>query len=80
MIAGKIGRTPEAVTSPRVRRKIPAFSGWPGGGPAWTTGELALLGTAADEVVAHRIGRTAGAVRQKRQALSIEVFRDRRRE
>jgi hypothetical protein len=31
-IAKKLGRTRSAVTSKRVQRKIPAFSGWPGGG------------------------------------------------
>ncbi|QJX00042.1 hypothetical protein [Frigoriglobus tundricola] len=35
-IAKKIGRTRGAVTSKRVQRKIPAFSGWPGSAPAWT--------------------------------------------
>ena len=58
--------------------QVTAFSGWPGGGPAWTAEELALLGTAADEVIAERIGRTVGAVMQKRQALRIKVRRDRR--
>jgi uncharacterized protein (TIGR02996 family) len=79
VIAERIGRSPGAVTSRRVKRKIPAFSGWPGGGPGWTAGDLALLGTADDEVIAHRIGRTVGAVMQKRQALKIRAFRDRRR-
>jgi hypothetical protein len=33
-IAKRIGRTASAVTTKRVRRKIPAFSGWAtGGGP-----------------------------------------------
>jgi hypothetical protein len=40
--------------------------------------ELDLLGTADDEVIAKRIGRTVGAVMQKRQALGIKVLRDRR--
>jgi hypothetical protein len=65
------------VTSRRVRKRIPAFSGWPGGRPGWTAEELALLGTADDEVIAKRIGRTAGAVRQKRRA-GIASPRDRR--
>ena len=78
VIAKKIGRTVSAVTTRRVNRKVPAFSGWPGGGPGWTAEELALLGTADDEVIAGRIGRTVGAVMQKRQALRVAVFRDRR--
>jgi hypothetical protein len=78
VIAERIGRTKSAVTTRRVKKKIPAFSGWTCGGPGWTAAEVALLGTAADEVIAGRIGRTAGAVEQKRRALEIEVFRDRR--
>jgi hypothetical protein len=46
--------------------KIPAFSGWSGGGRAWTAEEIALLGTDTDEAVAKRIGRTPGAVAQRR--------------
>jgi hypothetical protein len=79
VITKKIGRTPGAVASRRVKRQIPAFSGCPGGGPGWTAEELALLGTADDEVIAAKIGPTVGAVMQKRQALRIAVFRDRRR-
>jgi hypothetical protein len=66
VIARKISRSESAVTSRRVRRKIPAFSGWPGGGPGWTAGEVARLGTDFDEVIAARIRRTVGAVMQKR--------------
>jgi hypothetical protein len=79
VIARRIGRSESAVTSRRVKKKILAFSGWPGGGPGWTAGELALFGTDHDEVIAARIGRTAGAVRQKRQALRVKRFRERRR-
>lgn len=79
-VAKRIGRTVGAVTSRRVKRKVPAFSGWPcGGGPPWTAEELTLLGTADDEVIAKKIGRTVGAVMQKRQVLKIPIFRDRRR-
>ena len=78
MIATTIGRGESVVTSRRKGKKIPAFSRWPGGGPGWTAEELALLGTADDEVIAAKIERTVGAVMQKRQALRIEVFRDRR--
>ena len=78
-IAKKLGRTPSAVTTQRVTRKIPAFSGWPGGGPAWTPEEVALLGTDTDEAVAKTIGRTPSAVAQRRAALKIPTFRDRRR-
>ena len=54
-------------------------SRWPGGGPGWIAEELALLGAADDEVIAARIGRTFGAVTQKRQAMKIKAFQDRRR-
>jgi hypothetical protein len=77
-IARKIGHSESAVTSRRVKRKIPAFSGWTCGGPSWSAEELAFLGTADDEVIAHRIGRTAVAVEQKRREPRIKVFRDRR--
>jgi hypothetical protein len=79
VIAQRIGRSLEAVPTRRVKRKIPAFSGWPGGGPGWAAEELALLGTANYEVIAAKIGRTVDAVMQKRLALRIAVFRDRRR-
>jgi hypothetical protein len=48
-------------------------------GPPWTAEHLRLLGTAPDDVVAARVGRTAGAVRQKRCALGIPNPHDRRR-
>ena len=67
-----------AVRSQRVRRKILAFSGWPGGGPDWTADELALLGTGTDRAVAEKIGRTWTAVAQKRAALKVPRFRTRR--
>jgi hypothetical protein len=38
-----------------------------------------MLGTTDDEEIAERIERTVGAVSQKRQALEVQVFRDRRR-
>ena len=79
VIARRIGRTTAVVTTQRVKRKIPAFSGWPGGGPGWTAEELALLGTDTDEAVAEKIGRSASAVAQKRAALKVPTFRDRRR-
>jgi hypothetical protein len=46
---------------------------WAVGG--WTDEQRALLGTDDDEVIAARVGRTKGAVRAKRAALGIEVFR-----
>jgi hypothetical protein len=76
VIAEKIGRSEPAVTSRRVQRKIPAFSGWPGGGPGWTAEELALLGTADDEVIAQKVGPTVGAVRPRQRAERVAVFRD----
>jgi len=50
-----------------------------GGGRPWTAKELALLGTADDEVIAARIDRTPEAVRAKRRRLGIPRRRDRRR-
>jgi hypothetical protein len=43
----------------------------PGSGPLWAPEEIALLGTMPDEQVAGRMGRTVGAVRQKREELRI---------
>jgi hypothetical protein len=40
-------------------------------GPRWTPEDIALLGILPDEEVAARTGRTTGAVRQKREELSI---------
>jgi hypothetical protein len=40
-------------------------------GPRWTPAGIALLGTAPDEEVARRTGRTVGAVRQKREELGV---------
>ena len=40
-------------------------------GPLWTAGDMALPGEVADEEVARRTGRTAGAVRQKREELGL---------
>jgi hypothetical protein len=77
VIAQKLDRTRRAVTSQRTLRRIPAFSGYPGGGPGWTADELALLGTDTDAAVAEKIGRTTGAVAQKRAALKVPRFRKR---
>jgi hypothetical protein len=79
IIAKKIGRTRGAVTAQRGLRNLPAYSGWPGGGPAWSEEEIALLGTDTDEVIAAKIGRTPGAVAQKRAAHGVAAFHDRRR-
>jgi hypothetical protein len=49
------------------------------GGRPWTPKELKLLGTAEDEVIATRIGRTGEAVRCRRMRLGIPTARDRRR-
>src|SRR5205085_2650098 len=73
-IAKKLGRSRSAVTTQRTSRKIPAYSGWPGGGPGWTDEEIALLGTAADAAVAKQVGRTPGAVAQKRAVLGVPAF------
>jgi hypothetical protein len=48
-------------------------------GPWWTVEETALLGTASDEDVARRIGRSADAVRCRRNRHGIPHPRDRRR-
>jgi hypothetical protein len=54
----------------------------PGGRPCarrgWTPAELALLGTAYDGVIAAKLGRSVAAVRGRRAAMKIPVFRDRR--
>jgi len=50
---------------------------WAVGG--WTAEELTLLGTHDDDVIAARIGRTAGAVQCQRQLRRIPPFRDKRR-
>jgi hypothetical protein len=71
VIAARIGRTVSAVTSQRTLRKIPAFSGSPGGGRAWTDEEISLLGKDTDTGIAAKIGRTPSAVSQKRAALGI---------
>ncbi len=75
VIARKIGRTRSAVTTQRVQRKIPAFSGSPGGGRAWEAEEVALLGTGTDAAIASKIDRTRSAVSQKRAALGIAAAR-----
>jgi hypothetical protein len=48
-------------------------------GPWWTEEELALLGTASDEEIAARIGRTTEAVRIKRTRRKILNPYDQRR-
>jgi hypothetical protein len=48
-------------------------------GPWWTTAELALLGTAPDEEIAARVGRTKEAVRRMRTQRGIPTACDRRR-
>jgi hypothetical protein len=40
-------------------------------GPLWTPEDIALLGAVPDDEVARRTGRTAGAVRQKREELRL---------
>lgn len=56
------------------RRLIPGYHGrW------WTKAERKLLGTAVDEDVARRVGRSASAVRAMRCRLGIPPIRDRRR-
>jgi hypothetical protein len=40
-------------------------------GPRWTPAEVALLGTLPDDALAAQVGKTPGAVRQKREELGI---------
>jgi hypothetical protein len=70
-IAGRIGRSPGAVTSKRVGLKIAAYSGQAGGGRSWTATEVTLLGTDRDAVIAKKTGRTVRAVTSKRTALNV---------
>jgi hypothetical protein len=50
----------------------------PGGGrPLWTEKEVRLLGTAPDEEIAARLGRTTNAIRVKRTKLGIRTARHR---
>ena len=78
VVAQKLGRTRSAVTTQRTVRKIPAFSGWPGGGRAWSAEEVALLGTDSDAAIAAKIGRTTSTVMQKRAGLKRPAFGNRR--
>lgn len=61
----------------QIGRKIPAASGWRGGGRPWSAVELALVGTDRDEVITKRIGRSPVAVTLRRTALDLPVFGDR---
>ena len=81
-IAKKLGRTAvSAVASQRMNLKIPAFSGWPGGGPEWKAEELALLGTDTDAVVAKRVGRTRSRGEHRSgRALKVREFSAPRRD
>jgi hypothetical protein len=45
---------------------------------AWKPEELALVGTAPDDEVANRIGRTTKAVFEMRKRLGLQTFKDRR--
>jgi transposase-like protein len=78
VIAAKIGRTVSAVRNQRTARKIPAHSGWRGGGRGWTETELALLGTDSDRAVAEKIGRTRKAVYYQRWLYQIPRYQKRR--
>ena len=60
------------------RRDVTAYSEWPGGGRAWTAEEEAILGTDADWYIAKRLGRSRSAVAQRRSALGIAAFVQRR--
>lgn len=56
-----------ATTSKRLGRRPPLHPG----GRVWTAKELKLLGTASDEEVAVKFGRTVNAVRCKRRKIGI---------
>jgi hypothetical protein len=63
-----------AVTQKRCKLGIPHPESW-----GWTPQQLALLGTAPDEEVAARTGKTPAAVTRKRCLLGIPSACDRRR-
>ena len=65
-IAKRISRSRSAVTTQRVKRGIPAFSGAVGGGRSWTAEEEALLDTLTDAEVVAKTGRTLKAVQWRR--------------
>ena len=60
-----------AVTQKRCKLGIPHPESW-----GWTPQQLALLGTAPDEEVAARTGKTPAAVTRKRCLLGIPTYRD----
>jgi hypothetical protein len=73
-VAAQTGRTKAAVYLKR--RKVGISLSRPesrGGspGPRWTKKEVALLGTAPDEDIARRVGRTKTAIYMKRWSLGI---------
>src|SRR5262249_13966340 len=72
-VAGRTGRSADAVRRMRAKQGIPTPSGH-----GWTAEQVELLGTMPDEEVAAQIGRTPGAVGQKRCKLGVATFRDRR--
>ena len=62
------------------RRKFWRHAGprWTPENGGWAPGEVALLGTDHDEVIAGKVGRSRSAVVSKRLRLGVPVFRDRR--
>jgi hypothetical protein len=73
-VAGRTGRTPNAVRLMRERLGIPNPAG-----NRWTVEGVALLGTLHDREVAHRLGRSLASVTQKRCKLGIPNPCDERR-
>ena len=59
--------------STQQRKRAPTYE-YSGPHRLWTEEEAALLGTATDREVGELIGRTAKAVRDKREKLGIEPF------
>jgi hypothetical protein len=48
-------------------------------GPCWSKEQIVLLGTAPDEEIAARLGKSVEAVRVKRTRLEIPTFEDKRK-
>ena len=72
-MARQIERSLKSVRAKRIARGI--ANRFTPRAPAWTGGELALLGKAPDQDVACRLGRTLIAVIGKRRALRIRAAR-----
>src|SRR5205814_1559994 len=72
-VAGKLGRTADAVGARRVALKMAAFSGRGGVPRKWTEAEEKLLGSESDESIAQKLGRTKTAVALRRGQRRIRL-------